>query len=198
MSELSHPSFENAIAAIDRANAEDPNMVESDGTQRPAELVYSERMSSALQRFCPDAPEALRLAARAQHLQRWQLPRNSYPMGRVGYLRWRTELKNRHADQTAEILADCGYGDDAIARVKSIIRKERPKSDPDSQMLEDVICHVFLQFYLIDFAAKHEEAKIIEILQKTWGKMSVEGQQSAMNLPLPETVKTLVGTALSN
>ncbi|MDA0663395.1 MAG: DUF4202 domain-containing protein [Proteobacteria bacterium] len=198
MSDNTQETFRAAIAAIDDANAEDPNTVTINGTARPAELVYSERMSVALVRFAPDAPEPLRLAARAQHLRRWQLPRRDYPMDRTGYLRWRTELKNRHANQTADILAACGYGEDTIARVKSLIRKERPKSDPDSQTLEDVICHVFLQFYLADFAAKHEDSKIIDILRKTWGKMSAEGQQAALALPLADDMKTLVGQALKS
>ncbi len=180
MSDAQHDVFHAAITAIDSANAEDPNTVPIDGEARPAELVYSQRMTDALAQFAPDAPEPLRLAARAQHLRRWQLPRRDYPMDRTGYLRWRTELKNRHANQTAEILAGCGYGDETIARVKSLIRKERPKSDPDTQTLEDVICHVFLQYYLADFAAKHDDGKIIDILRKTWGKMSPAGQQAAL------------------
>ncbi|MEX2616620.1 MAG: DUF4202 domain-containing protein [Alphaproteobacteria bacterium] len=196
MSDTEQAIFPAAIAAIDAANAEDPNTVTVDGRIRPAELVYSERMTAALGRFAPDAPEPLRLAARAQHLRRWQLPRRDYPMDRTGYLRWRTELKNRHANQTAEILARCGYGDDAIARVRSLIRKERPKSDPDSQTLEDVICHVFLQYYLADFAAKHEDSKIVDILRKTWGKMSAEGQQAALALPLADDMRALVAQAL--
>lgn len=197
MSTTQQPRFSQAISAIDNANAEDPNTTVCDGKIRPAELVYSERMTAALERFRPDAPEALQLAARAQHIQRWKSPRSGYPMDRVGYLRWRTELKNSHANQTAEILTNCGYDEETISRVKSLIRKERPKSDFDSQTLEDVICHVFLQFYLTDFAAKHDQAKIIDILRKTWVKMSEDGQQSAMTLPLPQDVKDLVGRALA-
>jgi hypothetical protein len=195
--EVPSDRYTQAISAIDKANAEDPNTVDIDGEKRPAELVYSERMTAALDMFQPHAPEALRLAARAQHIQRWKSPRSSYPMDRVGYLRWRTELKNMHADRTAEILAGSGYDDDTIARVKSLIRKERPKTDPDSQALEDVICLVFLRYYLDAFAVKHDEAKIIDILRKTWVKMSPEGQQAALALPLPEDVKALVGRALA-
>jgi sirohydrochlorin ferrochelatase len=190
--------FERAFSQIDTANAADPNSVDIDGTTRPAELVYSERMSALLQRLVPDASEALRLAARAQHLRRWTIPRETYPMDRAGYHRWRGELKRRHAEWAAEILQDCGFDAPAIERVGQLIRKENLKTDAESQALEDVACLVFLQHYAADFAAKHDREKMIGIVQKTWKKMSDRGHEAALTLALDPAVRELVVEALAD
>lgn len=191
-------SFETALARIDAANSEDPNIVVVDGTPRPAELVYSERMSAALERFIPDAGDELKLAARAQHLRRWTIPRNSYPMDRAGYHRWRAELKRKHAEWASALLSACKLPEETIARVASLIRKEGLKTDADAQALEDVVCHVFLQHYAAEFAVKHDRGKMLAILRKTWGKMSDAGQKAALALPLEPEVRALVEDALSD
>jgi hypothetical protein len=188
--------FCKIMAAIDAANACDPNRVAVDGGFHPAEAVYSRRMSVMLDRIYPEASELLKIAARAQHIERWTSPRSSYPEGRLGYLRWRTELKNRHAVRTAELMAQCGYGSEAIARVQSLVRKERLKYDAEAQALEDVACLVFLEDYFADFAPKHEEAKVIDILRKTWVKMSENAQAAALELDLPAPAREMVARAL--
>ena len=189
--------FELAFTRIDAANAEDPNTIIVEGRSRAAELVYSERMSAMLARVAPDAPDALQLAARAQHLRRWTIPRDSYAMDRAGYHRWRGELKRRHAEWATEILSECGIDAETTAKVASLIRKENLKTDFLSQTLEDVACLVFLQHYAADFAAKHDHEKMIGIVQKTWKKMSNEGQQAALALPLDAGVRALVKEALA-
>jgi sirohydrochlorin ferrochelatase len=190
--------FELAFSRIDAANAEDPNAVLVSGQSRPAELVYSERMSAMLAGLVPEASEALQLAARAQHLRRWTLPRETYPMDRAGYHRWRGELKRRHADWASAILIESGFGPETAARVACLIRKEDLKTDPEAQALEDVACLVFLQHYAADFAAKHDRTKLIAIMQKTWKKMSEKGQQAALALPLDPSVRALLDEALAN
>lgn len=191
--------FETAIRRLDAANGDDPNAITADGQMRPAELVYAERMTGMLQRFDPSASVALRLAARAQHLMRWKIPRDSYPMDRAGYHRWRNDLKRRHAEWAGEILAASGVDGETVARTQSLIRKENLKGDLEAQTLEDVACLVFLEHYAAAFAAKHagEHEKMIGILVKTWGKMSERGQSAALGLPLAAPVRALVAEALS-
>lgn len=180
--------YDRAIAHFDAANGEDPNRESVDGTQRPKELVYAERMTAMLDRFAPDAPEALRLAARCQHIQRWKIPRSDYPMTRIGYNQWRTRLRDFHADIAGAMLRECGYEDHTIGRVRSLIRKEALKADPEAQALEDVVDLVFLESYLADFVAKHgeyDEAKFVDILKKTARKMSARGRAAALSLITP-------------
>lgn len=187
-----------AFAAIDVANAEDASRVDVGGDGRPAELVYGEHMSQVLGDLYPEASEALQLAARAQHIRRWTVPRETYPMDRTGYLRWRADLKRRHAEMAGEIMRAVGYDAAEIARVGSLIRKERLKQDAESQALEDVACIVFLKHYIDEFVAKHDDAKLISILRKTWAKMSPVGHQAALALPLSPRVGDLVGRALAD
>lgn len=189
--------FESALREIDAENAADPNREEVDGGFQPKELVYSRRMSDWLERLAPDAPEAVRLAARAQHIRRWEIPRASYPMDRPGYYRWRTDLGKFHAETTGRILKDVGYDEATVARVQSLLRKERLKADPDAQLLEDVICLVFLENYFAPFAERHEEAKLIGILRRTWAKMSARGQAAALRLKLPPEKRQLIEKALA-
>lgn len=182
----------DAFAKIDAANAEDPTLIPVDGVERPAELVYGERMSATLARLHPDASETLKLAIRAQHIRRWTVPRSSYPMDRVGYLRWRKDLQRKHAEWAGAILAECGYPEDVISRVASLIRKENLKRDAEAQALEDVAAIVFLEHYAVPFAAKHEPAKVKDILAKTMNKMSEYGREAALRLDLPPAVASLV------
>ena len=189
--------LEQAIQKIDALNAQDPNL-EKDGEQEvPKELLYSQRMTQHLFAFEPDASEPLQVAARAQHICRWKSPREDYAMTRVGYLKWREELKKMHAQVTGDLLESLGFEKEFIDRVQFLIKKKRIKKDQESQTLEDVICLVFLSYYFEDFAAKHETDKVIDIVQKTWAKMSEKGQQAALKLPLSATTLDLVGKALA-
>jgi len=182
---------------FDAANARDPNVTIVDAKPLPKELVYASRITSWLDRLEPHASEALRLAARSQHLMRWSIPRNRFPMDRAGYLKWRTTLYDFHADQAAEILREVGYDEATIRRVESLVRKQGIKSDPEMQLLEDVICLVFLEHYFAEFAADHEEEKLIRILRRTWAKMSPRGHAMAQALDLPERERKLIEKSLT-
>jgi hypothetical protein len=189
--------LEEAFRRFDAANAEDPNNEQVDGKPVPKELIYGRRMSARLGIFAPEAPESVRLAARAQHIRRWEVPRESYPAGRAGYLKWRTDLYKRHGDTAAEILAEVGYDDTTIDRVRTLLRKRGLKTDPDVQLLEDVICLVFLEHYFHDFSKKHDEAKLISILQKTWNKMTAKAREAALELDYAPEDLALIQKALA-
>jgi hypothetical protein len=180
--------FKSAIACFDALNAQDP-----DGK----EVLYAQRMTAWLSKLSPDAPEPLQLAARAQHLMRWSIPRSQFPQTRPGYLEWRSALYDFQADRAAEVLREVGYDDAAIARVRALIRKEKLKADPQAQTLEDVACLVFLESYFADFATKHEEEKLLRIVQRTWKKMSPRGRDFALQLPLPPEARRLIEKALA-
>jgi len=180
--------FTRAIARFDAANGEDPNLESVDGRARPKELLYAERLTAMLARFAPQASEALRLAARCQHIRRWKIPRADYPMTRVGYQQWRMRLRDFHAELAGAILRDAGYADAMIGRVRSLIRKEALKTDAEAQTLEDVVDLVFLESYLDDFVTRHpgyDEAKFVDILKKTAQKMSAQGRELALTLISP-------------
>ena len=189
--------FNKAIHRFDAANAEDPHLEVVDGVSYPKELLYAQRMTSWLDRFAPDASEALRLAVRCQHIRRWMMPRSQYPMDRRGYLQWRTALAKFHAETAAEILREVGYEAALIGRVRSLLRKEGLKRDPEVQCLEDVICLVFLESYCADFARRHDPAKMLPIIRKTWEKMSPRGREVARALDLSREVHQLVEAALA-
>src|SRR6267142_1572607 len=180
--------YDAVIAAIDVANAADPNIIEADGQAEPAELVYGRRMSATLARMAPDASEPLQIATRGQHIERWRLARKSYPEGRAGYLRWRKDAKELHARRLGDIMAESGYGAGDIDRVGALVRKEKLKLDPEAQLLEDVVCVVFLEHYLPPFMAKTDPAKLPGILAKTWKKMSDFGHAEALKLNVPPQV----------
>lgn len=190
-------NFEIAIALIDKKNAEDINSIHLHDALFSKELLYSKRMSQKLLQFKGDASEELQIAARAQHICRWKITRNEFPMDRVGYLKWRETLKRMHAEITSEILKEVGYPNDFIKRVSFLINKKMIKKDEESQMIEDVICLVFLDYYFEAFSEKHEEEKIITILQKTWKKMSSEGHKFALNLNFSEKSLTLIKKAIA-
>ena len=185
-----------AFQHFDEANKQDPNTEVFEGTTYPKEVLYGIRMTKSLNAFDPDASEALRLTARCQHICRWEIPRESYEMNREGYLRWRQELKRFHAKKAASILENVGYDDETIDNVKFLLEKKQLKKNEETQALEDVICLVFLEFYFEPFARKHPEDKTIDILQKTWRKMSVKGQEAALKLPLSKFSLDLITMAL--
>ena len=176
--------FREALARFDAANAGDPHREPDGGAEQPRELLYARRMTETLERFAPAAPEVVRLAARCQHIRRWTVPRDTYPDGRDGYRRWRSDLACFHAETAGEILSGAGYGGAEVARVQALLRKERLKADPEAQLLEDVACLVFLTYYLPAFAPRHDAEKLAGILRKTWRKMSARGQAAALRLDL--------------
>lgn len=177
--------FETALGMIDAANAPHPD-----------EVLYGRRMRAWLEKLAPEAPEHLKLAARAQHVRRWEIPREKYPKGREGYLKWRTELYGFHADVAAGILKEAGYDAATIDRVRSLLMKKDLRRDPEMQLLEDVICLVFLEFTFADFSVKHEEEKIVTIVRKTWRKMGAKGREAALTLPMSPEARRLVERAL--
>ena len=189
--------YQAAIAAFDQANAQDPNQEMADGKEYPKELLYAQRMSEMQERYVPEASEAVKLAVRAQHIQRWKTPRSDYPMDRTGYLLWRTGLYTFHAETAGRIMQQVGYDDATIARVKAILSKKGLKVNPETQLMEDVVDLVFLEHYMAGFAAQHpeyDEEKWIKIIHKTWQKMSPRAHEFALagKIKLPEALVPLI------
>jgi hypothetical protein len=191
------PRLHKAILAFDQANAEDPNTVLTNGQRRARELVHAERLSAWVARLDPHASEALTLAARCQHIRRWEIPRESYPAGRVGYLQWRTRLARFHADSAARLLEESGYERDLIDAVRRINLKQNLRSSADTQTMEDALCLAFLEFEFDEFIAKYPAEKVIEVVQKTWQKMSARGREIALTLSFRAAGLELVTRALA-
>jgi Domain of unknown function (DUF4202) len=187
-----------ALAAIDAANADDPNVITVDGVERPKELAHAELMTRWVRTLDPDCSEVQLLAARAHHLRRWTIPRASYPDGRSGYLRWRTALKRQHAEDVGTILRDAGYDEAAVDRVQAIVRKQGLGQDRAVQVHEDALCLVFLETQLDDLADKLGDDKTIEVLQKTAKKMSPAGLDAARGLRLSPPAAALLERALAS
>lgn len=186
-----------ALAAIDAVNAQDPNRISVDGVLRPKELVHAELMCRTVRELDPGATDEQILAASAHHLRRWAVPRSEFPPGRAGYLRWRAQLRRRHADEVADILRDAGYEEPVIERVQQIVRKEGLAHDPQVQVHEDALCLVFLQLQLEEYAEEWGDGKTVDILRKTAAKMSPSGLAAAAQLPLTERAARLLETALA-
>ncbi len=189
--------FEAALRCFDAENARDPNLEMAEGVPQPRELLYARRLTAWVMKLCPQASEELRLAARCQHLCRWMIPRSSHEMTRTGYLRWRTELKAFHAQKAGEILREVGYPDAFVARVQELNLKKNFPVDPDSRVLEDALCLVFLEFQLAELAAKTADDKVINALQKSWHKMTPAAHTHALNLPYDAKEKLLIERALA-
>jgi hypothetical protein len=190
--------FNSAIALVDEENSKDPNHEISEGKTYPKELLYSERMHKKLIEFYPAASEELIIAAKAQHICRWKVARESYPMTRVGYLQWREELKKFHSKTTAEILEKVGYNEAFINRVSFLVEKKSIKKDVESQVMEDAVCLVFLEYYLEPFVAKHatDKEKLKNIIVKTWNKMSENGHAEALKISYTASSLQLIKEAL--
>jgi hypothetical protein len=186
-----------ALDAIDAANAGDPHTIMIDGVSRPKELAHAELMTRWVRTLDPDCSDEQLLAARAHHLRRWTIPRDTYPDGRAGYLRWRTALKRQHADDVGEILRGAGYDDDVVARVQVIVSKQGLGRDPAVQVHEDALCLVFLETQLDELAGKLGEDKTIDVLQKTAKKMSPAGLQAALGLRFAPAATALLELALT-
>jgi hypothetical protein len=195
-----HPSeprrFEAAIRRFDEENARDPNQISINGISCSRELIYAERLTDWVLKLSPNASEELRLAARSQHICRWTVPRESYPMTRTGYLQWREGLKKFHAQKAGEILSEIGYPPEAIARVQSLNLKKDFPDDRETRVLEDALCLVFLERQLGELASKTSEEKVINALQKSWKKMTAAGREQALKLSYSREEKALLEKAL--
>lgn len=189
--------FDLAIHKFDAYNSNDPSKVLVESREVGNNLLYGQRMSKKLVDFHPDASECLRLAARCQHIGRWEIPRKDYPMDRTGYLQWRSQLKLLHAKIAGQILEEVGYDKESIEMVKALLMKKQLKQNAETQVLEDVICLVFLQYYFDDFSQSHDEEKVISILKKTIAKMSARGVEKALKLPLSDKARALISKASS-
>ena len=190
--------FERALASFDTYNGNDPNREKTEDNDIPKEFLYAIRMTSKLSHYAPDAPEHVQLAARCQHIGRWEIPRNAYPIDRKGYLQWRSQLAIHHATIAENILKECEYDQDTIDKVKALLLKKQLHQNPDTQLLEDVICLVFIEYYLEDFANLHDDDKVIDILKKTLKKMSPKAIQEAVKISVSDHVKKLINKAASS
>lgn len=199
---MTQEMFDKAKALIDAANSEDPNQEMFDGKDWPKELLYSRHMSDMLERFAPDTDDAMKLGIRAQHIQRWKSPRDAYPMDKKGYHQWRTNLYKFHADTVCALMKEAGYSEQDLERVNKAVGKKSLKTNPDTQLVEDIAALVFIEHYMQAFADKHpeyDEPKWITIILKTWNKMSEQGKQFALSgeLKLPEPLIPLIQKSIS-
>ena len=183
------------MAAIDAVNAADPRRIPEGDSDIAQELLYAKRMTAWLLRVVKEPSEPLGLAVRAQHIARWMLPREQYPEGRIGYKRWRSDAAVMHAERVSNIMRDVGYSETETDRVKDLVLKKRLRTDPEAQALEDVACLVFLEHELDAFMQKHDDEKLIRIVQKTWLKMSPVGREHALRLTLSDRAREIVERA---
>ena len=194
---ISADRFAKAIAAFDAYNNNDPNLEVLEGRSVPKEILYALRMTERLQRFAPTAHESVKLAARCQHIGRWEIPRSSYPINKKGYLQWRSEEKMHHAKIAESILTNCAYDSEMIEKVKFLVQKKELYTNADTQLLEDVVCLVFIEFYLEEFAAKHDGEKVIDIIRKTVKKMSAAAIEDVSQISVSPKMQSLLQQAVS-
>ena len=185
--------FAAACARFDAENSRDPNLENG----QPRELVYAKRLTTWVLKLCPDASEPLRLAARCQHICRWESPRENYPLTRPGYLKWRADLKKFHAEKSGAILREVGYDDETIRRVQELNLKKNFPADAECRVLEDALCLVFLEFQFAALAAKSDDEKMINALRKSWAKMTEVARAEALQLDFGERERALVAAALN-
>ncbi len=194
---MSADAVAKVIARLDAMNAEDPVKETVGGKPRASELVYADRLESWIRRLDPAASDELLIAARGQHVRRWTSARATYPEGRWGYLRWREDLKRMHADTVTEAMRAEGLPDASVARARGIVMKRDLAGNPDAQTMEDALCLLFLETKFQDLLAKTDDEKMVDIIRKTWRKMSAKAQAMALTLPLPDEHRTLVQQALA-
>jgi len=189
-------AYGRARSLIDSAHSADPGRA-ADG--RAAELAYADRMEKWLLRVVPGAQPVLRLAARCQHLERWSVPRGSFPEGRAGYLSWRRSLYGKQADRARELMLSAGMPADEAANASDWVAKKELRTNPGSQALEDAAVLVFLESEIEAFAAQHSQyprEKFVDILRKTWRKMTPRAQELALGIDLPAPIAALVREAV--
>jgi hypothetical protein len=190
-------TLDRALGLLHSAHEADPRRRETPAGPRPVESVWCERVESWVRCLQPDAPAELRLAAAAQHLERWRWPRSGHPEGRAGYLRWRREVARAQAERARQICLDAGVSGTVADRVAALVRKEDLASDARTRVLEDAACLAFLELDLDDFAGRHEDADVVRILARTWRKMSDDGRSAATRLELSSRSATLLDAALA-
>ncbi|MDB6024570.1 MAG: hypothetical protein JWM68_793 [Verrucomicrobiales bacterium] len=193
---MSQSLFQRAIERFDQENSRDPNFEVVDGTKQPRELVYAKRLSDWVSVLAPDASEVLKLAARCQHICRWTIPRDSYEMNRPGYLKWRSDLKKFHAKRAGEILREIGYAEEIVTKVQDLNLKSNFPNDPETQILEDALCLVFLQYQFAELASRSDDEKMINAVRKSWKKMSEAGRAAALKLTYTPKETVLLQAAL--
>jgi hypothetical protein len=194
----SDQKLQSAFNSFDAYNSKDPHHEMDSGKEVPKELLYAKRMTERLDAYAPGASVPIRIAARCQHIGRWEIPRNSFPIDRKGYLQWRSKLALHHSEIASGILTNCGFDQETINHVKFLLqKKELRQHHPDTQVLEDVICLVFIEHYLHDFALQHDDDKVVDILKKTIQKMSPRGLSEAGKVPMTEKVRALIQKAAS-
>lgn len=200
---MTQDRYLSAITAFDKANGEDPNKELYNGKEYPKELLYAIRMSTMQESYVPEASEAVKLAVRAQHIQRWKISRNEFSMDRQGYLQWRTKLYKFHAETAARLMQEAGYDNEMTERVMNIVSKKGLKVNSETQLMEDVADLVFIEHYMMEFATKHpeyDEEKWIQIIKKTWQKMSPRAHEFALagKIKLPEALVPLILKAVQS
>ena len=188
--------FTQAMEAFDTANSKDPNFIEVNGFEKPYESIYANWLYEWIMKLNPNAKEELQLAAKCQHIKRWEIPRSKYPEGLKGYTKWKKELAEYHADEAGKILKQVGYDEVVVDRVRSINLKKNLKADSDVQTMEDALCLVTLQYQIEGFSLKHDDEKMIGIIQKTWAKMSDRAKEEALKLSYSERVLSLIQRAV--
>lgn len=188
--------YKEACFEIDKVHWLDENYEEDNGIYYPSEMLYSIRMIRTMDEFKPDAQEVLKIAARCQHFRRWEIQRNTYPMDKVGYLRWRKELYVYQSEEAAKVLIKAGYDEGFVDEFKQYVQKKDLKKNEGTQLIEDVACLVFIKYYLEDFSKKHEHDKLLSIIAKTWNKMSENAKEAALKIELPDALKNLVVEAI--
>jgi hypothetical protein len=188
--------FEAAVRRFDEENARDPNIERVAGVAHPRELIYAQWLTEWVLKLCPEASEPLRLAARCQHLCRWLVPRTSSPMTRAGYLKWREGLKHFHAEKAGGILREAVYPEELIARVQALNLKKGLPQDPEVQVLEDALCLVFLEHQFSDLASKSADDKMVNVLRKTWAKMTPAAHALVLTMAYDPRGQALLDKAL--
>lgn len=196
--DMDDPRFERALSAFHGVSAADPERIRTAAGERPRELVQAERLEAWIRRLDPEPSEALLLAAHCQHLGRFLSPRTTYPEGRLGYLRWRSDLAKAHAARATELLQQAGYDEETIERVRTITLKLGLRLHPDVQTMEDALCLSFLEHDYAEFSEKHTDEKLVDIVAKTWRKMSPRARGLALTLPLSGRPAELVQRALAS
>ena len=189
--------FQKACERFDAMNCEDPRKEIVDGEEVPHEWIDAQRLANWVLKLNSEASESVQLAARCQHVKRWERPRSDYPEGRAGYLKWRSDLKVFHADIAEAVLRDVGYGDDIVDQVRRINLKKDLRGNADAQLMEDALCLVFLEFEFADFCERKEEDMMVRILQKTWKKMSESAKEAGLELKYNDHQRALLALALN-
>ena len=184
------------MEAFNAANSKDPNFIEVNGFEKPYELVYANWLYEWVMKLNPNAIEELQLAAKCQHIKRWEIPRSKYQDGLKGYTKWKKELAEYHAEEASKILKQVGYDDAVVERVRAINLKKNLKTDSDVQTMEDALCLVTLQYQIEGFSLKHDDEKMIGIIKKTWAKMSDRAKEEALKLSYSERVLSLIQRAV--